>query len=1790
LHEGQLFIAGRLKDLIIIRGLNYYPHDIERTVEQCHAALRPGCGAAISFLSEGEERLGIIQEIDAEPHLDLDDIVANIIQVVTETHDLQPHAVALIEPGSIPKTSSGKIRRFASRGAFLAGNLPVLISWQAPSAPNGEINPPAFADSDLETEDIETRLQLLVAAKLGIAPYKVDADQIITRYGLDSLSAIELMHGIEESLKVSLPLTMFFEDSSIADLANEIKRQRAAGDSSASEAICESPDEPVAAYPLSRGQRALWFIHQATPENTAYNIAGAARVVSTLNFAALRKAFQALTNRHACLRTVFVSSDGPPIQRVLDDLPVSFQYEDAANWDEASVHNYLAEQSSTPFDLSSGPLMRIAVIKRSAEDHILMLAIHHIVADFRSLAVLVDELAALYQAEITACPAQLPPSPSEYASFVRWQEQMLAGDEGKRLEAYWLERLSGELPILNLPIDRMRPSAQTYRGASQFFKLNAGTSQRLRELSKSCGTTLYMTLLVVFQTLLHRYTGDNDIILGSPMAGRSKPGMARTIGYFINMVVLRASLDGNPSFEKFLQQVRQVVLGAFQHQHYPFDLLIEKLQPERDPSLSPIFQVMFVFLKSQSPHDQSLASFALGESETRIKLGELELEPLALPKRASQFDLTLIMAEADDLLLGNIEYNTDIFDSVTIKRLSTHLQNVIESILDDPTRQISNLSLLTRAEAHQLLVGWNDTATEWTPDVCLHDAVEAQVRKCPDATAVAFDDEALSFKQLDSRANQLARYLRRLGTRPGAPVGVFVERSPEMVISILAVLKAGAAYLPLDPNYPRDRLTWMLDDAGAKILITHRNIYDRLAVAGLDVVRIDADWDEVSKESCRRIDSGVTAEDLAYVIYTSGSSGKPKGVMISHRAICNRLMWMQSTFQFTGDDRVLQKTPTSFDASVWELFMPLMYGAKLVMARPGGHQDSDYLVRATCEEGVTILQLVPTMLQVLLDEPEVERCKSLRLLYSGGEALPVDIQKKYFGRIGKRLINLYGPTETAIDATYWDCNQAGHQRSTPIGWPIANNQVYLLDRFLNPVAIGLAGELCVGGYGLGRGYLNRPDLTAERFIPNPFGDEPGSRLYRTGDLAHRLQDGRIEFLGRLDFQVKVRGFRIELGEIESRLMQHPLIREAVVIAMKYSAPDSGAGRAANDNRLVAYVTTNDPQPIPISDLREYIKEALPEYMVPAAFVFLDSLPITSNGKLDRRALPVPREARPELAGGITPARNLPEKILAGIWSRALGLEKVGIHDNFFELGGDSILSIQIVARARQAGLIFNARDLFRYQTIAELANVARSVRATQAEQGAITGSVPLTPIQRWFFGQNFLDAHHWNQFVLLESKQPLDAALLEHALRDVLRHHDVLRSRFNETANGWQQVIAGPDKAITLATVDLAGMAERERAFAIESWTGRVQASLSLSDGRLASAVHFKGGEDADRLLMVIHHLVTDAFSWRIILEDLNTAYNQLGAHRQVELPPKTTSFKRWAEEINQYAESGSLDEELTYWQTPEARTAPALPVDYPEASNTVASAATVSMALDEEETRALLQEAVPAFRTRADELLLAALLLSYEEWSGNRVLLIDVEGHGREEVVCGIDLSRTVGWFTSTYPLLLRAVEKMTPSLALRIVKERVRAVPRKGIGYGLLRYCGRREVREQMQPLPPARIIFNFLGDLDQALRESSLFSTSRRVSGLSAGSSSERPYLIEIEGSIIEGCLQMKWTYSKEAYRQTTIERAIRVLLKAIRQLIEEGCSVEAEGLVPSDFTLANLDQNKLNKLYALLRKKS
>jgi amino acid adenylation domain-containing protein/non-ribosomal peptide synthase protein (TIGR01720 family) len=1786
LWEEQLFITGRLKDLIIIRGLNYYPQDIEGSVEQCHKALRPGCGAAFSFESENEERLGIVQEVELQSQLNLDEVIAKIIEAVSDGHDLQAHAIALIKTGTIPKTTSGKIQRHASRAALLEGSLSVLAEWRAPSGSISEVRPPAPADSEMSAEAITGWLQSLLAAKLRIRPHSIDVNQPIICYGVDSLTAIELMHSVEEGTGVSLPLTIFLQNPTIAGLAALVKG-RPASDPRISKAISPRLHEAITEYPLSLGQRALWFIHQIAPESGAYNLVAAARIISKVDAAALKRAFQILSGRHACLRTTFIATDGAPIQQVRRDSTISFRQEDATCWSEASLNNYLVEQAYDPFDLSRGPLLRVALLKRSAEDHILIFTLHHIVADFWSLAVLAHELGIVYQAEVTGCPASLAPPTSEYADFVRWQEEILAGYEGRRLEAYWLEQLNGELPTLNLPTDRLRPPEQTYNGASHLFRLNAEVTHELKALSQGAEATLYTVLLAAFQALLHRYTSQNDILVGSPTAGRSRSDLARTIGYFVNPVVLRAKVDGGTSFEDFLKRMRPVVLGALEHHDYPFGLLIDRLQPERDPSRSPIFQVMFVLQKVQLLNEKNLASFAIGEAGVRMKLGGLDLESLALPKRTAQFDLTLVMAESDDSLLGSFEYNTDLFDPVTIRRTSDHLQSLIESILTDKSERISDLSLLTKSEVNQLLVEWNDTAADYLRKVCLHTLFEAQVIQSPHAGAVVFEGRRFTYAELNERANQLARYLRDSGAGPDVAVGIYCERSVNMVIGLLAILKAGSAYLPLDPSYPKERLSFMVENARVRIVLVEDESQAGLDSGEARVVCLGRVSEFIEREDKENLRAEVGEENLAYVIYTSGSTGRPKGAMITHRGICNRLLWIQQEYPIGPNDRVLQKTPFSFDVSVWEFFWPLITGACLVVAKPDGHKDAAYLVDLITNEQITTTHFVPSMLRQTLAQENVSTCVSLKRVICSGEALPYELQEAFMSRLNAELLNLYGPTEASVEVTYWEC-KAHEKRVVPIGKPIANTQIYLLDQNLHLVPSGVIGELHIAGVSLARGYINGPDLTAEKFIPNPFGREPGSRLYKTGDLARHLPDGSIEFLGRLDFQVKIRGFRIEMEEIESRLKSHPLIRDAAVIARDDG--ESGKARSANERRLVAYVVAGGGQAPLIGEMRNHIKQALPEYMVPSAFVFLDSLPLTSSGKLNRLALPAPEGARPRLQGAFVAPRNSSEKILADIWAGLLGLESVGIHDNFFELGGDSILSIQVIGRANQSGLSLTAKQLFQYQTIAELAEIAERALPIQAEQGDVSGAVPLAPIQQWFFEQNFTDARHWNQYVLLEATQPIDTPLLEKALGYVLAHHDVLRSRFKETENGWEQVITKPEGGVPLCTANLSGMSEQEQASAIEKWADEAQAGLSFGEGEMVKVVQFKRGEEKpDRLLIVIHHLVTDAVSYRFILDDLDRAYTQLSGGQEIKLPLKTTSFKHWAQKLKQYAESAELDQELDYWLSRESLPVPALPVDHPGGINTAASARTISIELSEDETRILLQEVMSAYRVKIDELLLTAFLLSYEGWGGGNTLLIDLEGHGREEVVGGVNLSRTVGWFTTICPIILHAPNKLTTNAALKQVKEQVRSLPQKGIGYGLLRYGARAEVRERMRALPRAEMCFNFLGQLDQALRMLTSFSVESGMIGLSTSPSARRPYLIEINGSIIGGRARMNWTYSENMHRRQTMERATDRFLQAIRQLLKEGCSAEADGLVPSDFQLARLDQDKLNKLSALLNKK-
>ncbi len=1541
-----------------------------------------------------------------------------------------------------------------------------------------------------------------------------------------------------------------------------------------------------ASIPLSFAQTRLWFLDQLQPGTAIYTIPGAFRLKGLLNIAALQSSFNEIIRRHEALRTTFTTVEGQPVVAIApaptdEDVlsPYTLSVTDLRYLPdterEVVAQKQAIEEIQRPFDLERGPLLRTTLLRLAEEEFILVLTIHHIVADGWALGLLIRELAVLYETfstqKLMLQPAKLSPLPElpiQYADFADWQRQWLQGEVLETQLSYWKQQLGGDLPVLQLPSDRPRPIRQTFQGKSNLFVLSQRLSTAIASLASSEGATLYMTLLAAFKVLLYRYTGQEDILVGSPVANRNRTETEGLIGVFVNTVVMRTLLDGNLSFRELLGRVREVVLGADAHQDLPFEKLVEELQPDRNTSHSPLFQVMFVL---QNAPVESLV------------FSGLTLEPIILDKGTAEYDLTLDISETREGIHCRVEYNTDLFDDTTIFRMMGHFQTLLEGIVMDCEQRISQLPLLTQMERYQLLGEWNDTQAEYPRNLCIHQLFEAQVEKTPDAVAVVFDNEQLTYRELNQRANQLARYLQQLGVQPDVLVGICVERSLEMVVGLLGILKAGGAYVPLDPAYPKERLAFMLEDAQVPVLLTQQRLVEMLPPYQAKVICLDKDWDAIAVHHQSNPSSEVTTDNLVYVIYTSGSTGTPKGAMNTHQGLCNRLLWMQDAYQLTATDRVLQKTPFSFDVSVWEFFWPLLCGARLVVAQPGGHQDSAYLVKVIASQQITTIHFVPSMLQIFLEEPGLGVCNCLKRVICSGEALPFSLQERFFACLDAQLHNLYGPTEAAIDVTFWDCRRQSDFPIVPIGRPIANTQIYLLDQHLQPVPIGVPGELYIGGDGLARGYLNRPDLTSERFIPNPFSDKPGARLYRSGDLARYLPHGEIEYLGRIDHQVKVRGFRIELGEIEAVLSQHPAVRETVVV-VREDEPGS--------KRLVAYAVLHPEQTLTITELRRFLEEKLPNYMVPTALVMLEELPLTPNGKVDRRALPAPDTARPESESTFVPPRTPVEEVLAGIWSDVLRREPIGVHDNFFELGGDSILSLQIIFRANQAGFKLTPKQLFEHQTIAELAIVAGTNQLTQTEQGVVSGALPLTPIQHWFFEQELPEPHHWNQAVLLEVRQPLNPAVLEKVVQHLLVHHDALRLRFERQASGWQQVNANSDEAIPFTMVDLSALSDTKQRAAIEAAATELQTSLNLSKGPLVRVCLFDLGTDKPgRLLIVIHHLVVDGVSWRIMLEDLQTVYQQLSVGEVVHLPSKTTSFKHWAERVTEYARSGTLQQELDYWLSESRTRISTLPIDYLEGDNTEASASTVLVSLSPEETQALLQEVPPVYNTQINDVLLTALVQVFGEWTGVRSLLLDLEGHGREEIFDDVDLSRTVGWFTTVFPILLDLGEKSHLGEALKSVKEQLRRIPNRGIGYGLLRYLSDdKEIAAKLRELPQAEVIFNYLGQLDQVWSESSLFLPAKESIGPAHSLKGSRRYLLEVNGFVIRSQLKLLWTYSKNVYKRATVKRLAQDFLQALRSLIAHCQSPEAGGYTPSDFQKAKVNQKDLDQLLAQINRGS
>ncbi|MCC6498806.1 MAG: amino acid adenylation domain-containing protein [Anaerolineales bacterium] len=1196
-------------------------------------------------------------------------------------------------------------------------------------------------DQRLTKNTIENFIQQHTARILGMDAARLSLDTPLDTLGLDSLMAMELKNALEKNLGAQISVASLLQGPTIASLAAEALTHlnSAKTDDKAQFVVAQNaPSES----PLSVGQQALWFLHQLMPDELSFNVAGALRIRGELNIPALQLAFEQLVARHESLRTTFHAVNGEPIQRVHDSMNGIFRLVDSSALDDDTLRGQLARDAHASFDLEAGPVIRAALHRTRDDSHILLLAMDHIVTDFWSMTVLARELLMLYEANERALGGvlreaslwdaaedggliKLPTLPARYSDYVRWESTMLESGRGESLWNYWQTQLGAQLPALNLPTDRPRSPMQTYRGHSEHLFMDSELFERLKILAQENGATMFMTLLAAFQTLLHRYSNQDEFLVGSVTAGRNHAELSNLVGYFINPIALKADFSGDPSFSEHLQRVKQTALGAFEHQDYPPALLAKRLGIQRDSSRPPLFETMFILQKAHEADVQALSPFALGLDGARMEASGLVLESIALGGEPAQFDMTMMMAELNDGLAAALQYNVDLFDAETIQRMLKHFAALLHEIAADPTKPVSTYSLLDDSEQQKILVEWNQTQADYPHTVGINELFEAQAKRSPDAIVVQLEDQHLTYKELNKRADEVAKVLVANGVKPNTLVGLFVSRSVEMLVGLLGVLKAGGAYLPLDPSFPSERLAFMLEDSNASIILTLTSLLSQIPENKAKVICLDA-LDEAKGKRGKKVKA--SANDLAYIIYTSGSTGKPKGVQIHHRAVVNFLCSMQKDLGINASDSLLAVTTLSFDIAVLELLLPLTVGAKVVIASSEVVADGALLAQSLNDSHITFMQATPASWRLLLEAGWTGK-PDLKIL-CGGEALTNDLAEKLLQR-GAQLWNVYGPTETTIWSTLYkvDSIQAGISNTVPIGKPIANTQIYILDSNLQPAPIGVIGDLYIGGDGVSRGYLNRPELTEDRFVPNPYASvalrrsvtadamkkSAGSEtpqeqsIYKTGDLSRYLADGNIEFFGRSDQQVKVRGYRIETGEIEVALMGHPSVKQAVVVAWKEKTAEAS---------LVAYVVSAVPENARVEPsrneaerfhLRDYLRTKLPEYMIPSVFVNLESLPLTPNGKVDRKALPAPSQARADLRAQYVAPRTPLEEELADVCAQVLGLsaEQVGVNDNFFDLGGHSLLGTRLVFLLREKYGLQAAdlplRALFENPTVANLA-------------------------------------------------------------------------------------------------------------------------------------------------------------------------------------------------------------------------------------------------------------------------------------------------------------------------------------------------------------------------------------------------------------------------------------------------------------------------------------------------------
>jgi amino acid adenylation domain-containing protein len=1389
-----------------------------------------------------------------------------------------------------------------------------------------------------------------------------------------------------------------------------------------------APVERTGALPLSFAQERLWFLDRLRPGSAAYNRALALRLRGALDAPALERALAALVRRHEALRTVFAERDGVPVQAVVPAHGFALAITDLSGDDEAEREAEAArragEEARRPFDLAAGPLFRAGLLRLGPDDHVLLLSLHHIVSDGWSLGILFRELGALYGAYREGREPALPALAVQYADYAAWQREHLAGEALERPLAWWTERLAGAPPLLALPADHPRPARPTHRGAEELVRLPGDLPSRLNAIARKEGATLFMVLLGAFQALLARYAAADDVVVGSPVAGRASPEVEGVIGFFVNTLALRTDLSGDPSFRELLRRVRETTLGAYDRQDVPFEKVVEALHPERSLAHSPLFQAMF-----------TMAGAA--ELSGGYALPGVRVEELAQDTGAVKFDLTLHCGQSGPTLWAALGYSAELFERETALRILAHFGRVLEQVAANADLRLSELELLDEAERSLVVEEWNATAAALPEDACVHALFEAQAERTPDAVALSAAGETVTYAGLDARANRLAHHLAGLGVGPDARVGVCMERGVEMVVGVLAVLKAGGAYVPLDPGYPADRLRQVVDDCAPVALLAHGEpaglVDSLLGATAIPVVRPATDgaaW--AGLPATRPARAGLTPDHLCYVIYTSGSTGRPKGVMNPHRSVANRVAWGGRAWGLGAGDAVLSQTSLGFDGSVRELFLPLSVGARVVLAPPGGHRDPDHLVGLVRREGVTTVNLVPSLLQALVEHPQVEGCAGVARVLCGGEALPGALLERVRERLPRAAVhNLYGPSEAATALVALGCGGAEGRAAVPVGRPIDNTRVYLLDGAGKPVPVGVAGELYVGGAGVARGYLGDPRRTAERFVPDPFGGEAGGRLYRTGDLGRRLGDGSVEFLGRTDLQVKVRGFRVEPGEVEACLAAHPGVREAVVDAR---------GGAGGERRLVAwYVGEGD---VDARVLRAHLSGRLPDYMVPAEYVRLEAFPRTPSGKLDRGSLPEP-DGGAFAARGYAPPLGGTEEAVARIWADVLHLERVGRCDHFFELGGHSLRAVQVVSRVRRAlGVEAPLGDVFLRPVLAEFARGLE--RGERPELPAIEpaprdGPLPLSFAQRrlWFLDRMGETGAAYHVPAGLRLRGALDRAALEAALARIVARHEALRTVFAEDGGEpVQRVVPAEASPFRLADDDLSAHPDRDAGLR-RVMAGEAAAPFDLERGPVVRGRLVRLAEDDHVLLLTVHHVACDGWSLGVLVRDLSALYAAFRRGDPDPLPPLPVQYADYAAWQRRWAEGEALRRQADYWKETLAG-APELlelPADRPRPARQDFAGGRAALELDEALTAGLR-----ALARRHETTLFTVLLAGYAAVLGRLSGEADVvvgtpaANRGRSEV------EGLIGFFVNT--LALRVDLSGSPTVAELVGRVKARAL----------------------------------------------------------------------------------------------------------------------------------------------------